>query len=429
MTSTTVSPVFKIIPTTQKYDWGKIGLSSKVAQFAAAAKVPDFALDENAPYAELWMGTHHSSPSRLASDSKTTLAQHLADHPELIGEKVRERFADAGAKEGNLPFLFKVLAIEKALSIQTHPDKKMAEKLHAERPDVYKDANHKPEMALALTPFTAMCGFLPLPKIAAYLKSTPEFAALIPKTILDNFLQISSSSDPTGPAEKAGLKNLFSAVMTAEPTLFQPQLEALVRRYEANGETEAEKDIKDLVLRLNSQFPGDIGAFCAFVLNYVKMNPGEAIFLAAGEPHAYVSGDIVECMATSDNVIRAGLTPKLRDIPNLVSGLTYQAAEVSRHLVKPAPRWTHSKLYDPPIPEFSVIGVQLSQGETETHEPIGGPSLAIVTEGSGRISWSDGRSLELGTGEVVFIGADSSVRFEAPGSEGFTLFRAYVEAS
>ena len=84
------------------------------------------------------MGTHPSSPSRLLSDSNTTLASHLAAHPELIGDKVLERFADAGAKEGNLPFLFKVLAIEKALSIQTHPDKTMAEILHEERPDVYK---------------------------------------------------------------------------------------------------------------------------------------------------------------------------------------------------------------------------------------------------------------------------------------------------
>lgn len=144
--------VFKIIPTTQKYDWGKIGLSSKVAQFAHTSKIPGFTLEEDKPYAEvqhpplhnilrslcsqLWMGTHPSSPARLLSGE--TLASHLSAHPKLIGDKVAQRFAKAGAAEGNLPFLLKILAIEKALSIQTHPDKEMAERLHSEKPDIYK---------------------------------------------------------------------------------------------------------------------------------------------------------------------------------------------------------------------------------------------------------------------------------------------------
>ncbi|KAK7691483.1 hypothetical protein QCA50_004882 [Cerrena zonata] len=424
-TSTMASPVFKIIPTTQKYDWGKIGTSSKVAQFAEASRIPGFTLDKQAPYAELWMGTHPSSPSRLLSDVNTTLASHLAAHPELIGENVRARFVDAGAEEGNLPFLFKVLAIEKALSIQTHPDKAMAEILHRERPDVYKDANHKPEMALALTPFTALCGFLPLPQIAAYLTSIPEFAALLPETIVAKFLSISDSVNPTGPAEKAALKDLFAAVMTAEEALFKDQLSKLVQRYELGPKSDAEQPVKELVLRLHSQFPGDIGVFCAFILNYVSMNPGEAIFLAAGEPHAYVSGDIIECMATSDNVIRAGLTPKLRDVPNLVSGLTYQAADASKHLVKPSQRWPHTHLYDPPIPEFSVLGLSLSAGESESHDAIDGPSIVIVTEGHGKVVWGD-EKLEVQVGDVFFVGAGTPVQFQAS-EDGVALFRAFVE--
>lgn len=145
-------------------------------------------------------------------------------------------------------------------------------------------------MALALTPFTALCGFLPLPRIATYLKSTPELAALVPDTIAQQFISISASADPTGPAEKAALKDLFSAVMTAKESEFKTQLAELVIRYESGKAAESEAGVKDLVLRLNSQFPGDIGIFCVFMLNYVKMNPGDAIFLAAGEPHAYVSG-------------------------------------------------------------------------------------------------------------------------------------------
>lgn len=422
-----MAKVFKIIPTTQKYDWGKIGLSSKVAQYATAAKVPGFTLDERAPYAELWMGTHPSGPSRLAV-SNETLAEYLAAHPELLGAKVVERFSDAGANEGNIPFLFKVLAIEKALSIQTHPDKKMAEELHRERPDVYKDANHKPEMALALTPFTAMCGFQPLSEIASYLKSTPEFAALIPQTIVEKFISTASSTTShSGPEEKAALRDLFSAVMTAKEGTFQAQLEKLVQRYEVGQVKSEEIKVKDLVLRLNSQFPGDIGVFCAFMLNYVVMEPGDAIFLAAGEPHAYVSGDIVECMATSDNVIRAGLTPKLRDIPNLVTGLTYGAGDARRHLVKPSPFGAsdYTTLYDPPIPEFSVLRVALPTNAKETHRPIDGPSIAIVTEGNGVVEW-DGERLDVSQGDVLFVGADTELQIVA-GQSSLSLYRAFVE--
>ena len=145
-------------------------------------------------------------------------------------------------------------------------------------------------MALALTDFTALCGFLPLPKIAAYLLSTPEFAALIPPAIASQFASLSASSSPTGPAEKAALKDLFSAVMTAEESLFKAQLDVLVQRYQHGSVAGVEEEVRELVLTLHSQFPGDIGTFCAFMLNYVKMQPGDAIFLAAGEPHAYISG-------------------------------------------------------------------------------------------------------------------------------------------
>jgi mannose-6-phosphate isomerase len=147
-------------------------------------------------------------------------------------------------------------------------------------------------MALALTPFSALCGFLPLPKIATYLRTTGELTALIPSTITSEFLSIASSANPTGPAEKAALKNLFAAVMTADEAQVKSQLDLLVARYKAGGaKVEGESpDIVDLVLRLDSQFPGDIGIFCAFLLNYVLLKPGEAIFLGAGEPHAYITG-------------------------------------------------------------------------------------------------------------------------------------------
>lgn len=146
-------------------------------------------------------------------------------------------------------------------------------------------------MALALTPFLALCGFMPLPNIASNITSTPEVAALIPPSALSAFQAIASSSTPSGPAEKQALKDVFSAVMTASDSVVQDQLGKLIARYKAQDLNAGEKaEIVDLVLRLDTQFPGDIGIFCAFLLNQIKLQPGEAIFLGAGEPHAYVEG-------------------------------------------------------------------------------------------------------------------------------------------
>ena len=286
-----------------------------------------------------------------------------------------------------------------------------------------------------MTPFRALCGFKPLPAIAHHLSTTPELSALIPPAIVDAFIAVAASPSPTGPEEKAALKDLFAALMTAKEDSIKEQLAILVARY-----TGSDGELESVVLRVNSQFPDDIGVFCVFLLNYVKLEPGEAIFLGAGEPHAYISGgkfilsavrqadsyvslDIIECMANSDNVIRAGLTPKLRDVPNLVGGLTYVSADPSRHHVQPTPFAPASTLYDPPIPEFSVVQVKLAGGE-EQHRAVDGPSLVVVTHGKGRVSWEEG-SLELREGDVFFIGADTPVRFAC--QDALVMYRAFVE--
>jgi mannose-6-phosphate isomerase len=237
-------------------------------------------------------------------------------------------------------------------------------------------------------------------------------------------------------------------VMMAPEHVFKSQLDNLIRRYESTGggQPVVPDELKELVLRLHSQFPGDIGIFCAFFLNYVKLSPGEAIFLGAGEPHAYVSGgaalphppirlltalskDIVECMATSDNVIRAGLTPKLRDVPNLVAGLTYVAAPPSKHVVKPSTGLSPAtRLYDPPIPEFAVLQTKVGKGNSESHAPLDGPSIAITAKGSGKLIWPDGE-VEIKTGEVFFVGAGTPLTLASRGSEDFILYRAFVEAA
>lgn len=135
-------------------------------------------------------------------------------------------------------------------------------------------------------------------------------------------------------------------------------------------------------------------------------------------------------MANSDNVIRAGLTPKLRDIPNLVSNLTYDASPSSKHVVKPLPIFQSSvsTLYDPPIPEFSVIQVKLPSGAKECHDEIRGPSIAIVTEGKGKVSWGlEGEALDIGLGDVFFVGAETRIELEANDAGEFVIYRAFVE--
>lgn len=135
-------------------------------------------------------------------------------------------------------------------------------------------------------------------------------------------------------------------------------------------------------------------------------------------------------MANSDNVIRAGLTPKLRDIPNLVSGLTYTASLPSKHTVNATPFQSPSQtttLYDPPVPEFSVLQVKLDAGAVESHRAIDGPSIAIVTEGAGTVSWGGESSLELLKGLVFFIGQGAGIQFKASG-DPLTVFRAFCSA-
>jgi mannose-6-phosphate isomerase len=157
--------------------------------------------------------------------------------------------------------------------------------------------------------------------------------------------------------------------------------------------------------------------------------------------------DIMECMANSDNVIRAGLTPKLRDVPNLVAGLTYNFGSPSQHIVQPVPfsprpaedpasdspnvPAARTMLYDPPVPEFSVLRVTVQPGELENHRAINGPSIAIVIEGQGIVRWADGGELNVSVGHVFFVGASAEITFEAQlvTREPLTVYRAFVEVA
>ncbi|KAF9226314.1 mannose-6-phosphate isomerase [Gyrodon lividus] len=419
--------VFLLTPAIKMYPWGKKGGASLVAQLTVAA--PGFRVDENVTYAELWMGTHPAAPSKVL-DSGKLLSEHLAANPHLLGEPVINRF---GLKEGNLPFLFKVLSFDKALPVQIHPDKKLAERIHANEPDRYADPNHKPEMALALSQFHALCGFLPGFQVLAYLSLVPEFASMFSQDLIDDLS--STVEEKNLDRQKGAIKDLLSTLLRADKADVEQNLNVLIDRYRFAKVSPEEEKVKPLILMLHDMYPGDHGVFCAFLMNYYVLKEGHALSVAVGEPHAYISGDIIECMATSDNTIAAAFTPEEdKDIENFLAGVQVSPA-TGKALIQPTmftPGSTHTNgtlVFNPGIHELVVMQVIVAKSHIETHRPRRGPSIAIVTEGEGTIVWADGsKRLHLTKGQVVFIGQGTVVKFSS--REGpFHLYRAFVEVA
>ena len=293
----------------QHYDWGKRGKYSTVAKIKSRACL----VDANMPYAELWMGTHPSGPARI-STSNEFLLDWLKDNPSAIG-RVPE-----GYPSGDLPFLFKVLSINTALSIQAHPDKALAQELHAKYPNIYKDPNHKPEMAIALTPFEAMSGFRPVEEIKENLLRFPELRHIIGEDVCDQFLAFEGDKNSEY-GFSVMLQVLFRRFMECEDDIAQYQVTQLVTRISearspaprtsrsrttstvsSSGSGGGDNDdtctsffseesyVKSLIVRLNKDYPNDRGALCPLLLNCLRLAEGEAFFMGPNEPHAYISG-------------------------------------------------------------------------------------------------------------------------------------------
>ncbi|KAG1732940.1 RmlC-like cupin domain-containing protein [Suillus lakei] len=402
---------------------GRKGAAHWQLSSLTGAGIPDFKIDESKPYAEMWMGTHPNAPTRVFSTGQL-LSEHLAAHPELVGESITKRF---GLENGQIPFLFKVLSFDKALPVQIHPDKPTAERIHSENPRAYADPNHKPEMALALSDFSALCGFLPTFQVSEFLSAVPEFASLFPPELITHFTLVARSPDES--ERKAALKNLFSSYAAVDKEIASAQLKCLIERYQAGKESDEEKVVKSLVLRLYEMYPDDSGVFCAFILNHFKLKPGNAFSVATGEPHAYITGDIIECMATSDNTIATTST-----FPTFLSNVAYNPTP-GKTVIQPtmftrgSTHTNGSLLYNPPIDELAVMQVIVAKGGVESHHKLRGPSIAVVVEGEGTVVWAEGaKRLGVGKGQVVFIAAGTEVRFSAFETE-FKLYRAFVEVA
>eukprot|EP00475_Leptophrys_vorax_P000179 TRINITY_DN10104_c0_g1_i1.p1 TRINITY_DN10104_c0_g1~~TRINITY_DN10104_c0_g1_i1.p1 ORF type:complete len:476 (-),score=11.24 TRINITY_DN10104_c0_g1_i1:1194-2621(-) len=398
-----VPPLVRLRCVAQNYDWGIKGAQSTVGRlFALGTAGSAEAAKEDLPYAELWMGTHPSGPSLVlppphgasadgvavrkpdaSSESGQLLQDWLNAHPGALGSKVQEKWP------GQLPFLFKVLSVAKALSIQAHPDKRLAERLHARDPKNYRDDNHKPEMALAVTDFEALCGFVTSKELRKSIQSAPELRVAIGEDAADRVVQcgangVNGAHEGEESAEKVAFKAAFRGLMTRDPAVIEEQLRLLITRLQEESKTRALSAKERLVLRLERQYPADVGVLSAFFLNHLTLRPGQAICLAANEPHAYLAGECIECMAASDNVVRAGLTPKFRDTDTLCAMLTYHQGPPQ--VLSGTPVAPYVSLYTPPFDEFEVERVAVPVGHTAALPELSGPSLLLVFRGRGAIS-------------------------------------------
>ncbi|KXG31990.1 mannose-6-phosphate isomerase 1-like isoform X3 [Sorghum bicolor] len=396
----------------QHYEWGQHGAASLVARLA------DQNPDPARPYAELWMGTHPSGPSTLLGDG-ALLRDWLARNPDALGPAVAARWG------GDLPFLFKVLSVAKALSIQAHPDKKLAEVLHALRPSTYKDDNHKPEMAIAFTEFRALCGFAPIEELKDVLRTVPEIEGLIGH---EDTGKLMNMKEYDGVSEvKSSLRSAFAKLMTASKDMVSEAVAKLISRLNTDSKIRNLTDKEQLVLSLERQYQDDVGVLAALFFNYVKLSPGEALYIGPNEPHAYLSGECIEIMATSDNVVRAGLTPKYRDVQTLCSMLTYKQA--FPEILRGVPVQPHVRRYTPPFNEFEVDCCLVPPGELLVISPVPGPSVFLVMTGEGEIqldSMSGGEKAK--EGDVFFVPAYTEVKISACGPESVLLYRAGVNS-
>ena len=367
------------------------------------------------PEAELWLGAHPADPAFIEGpDGERSLLDVVSSDPEgQLGATVRSRFGDA------LPFLVKVLAADEPLSLQAHPSTEQAVEGFAreDRAGVplsspvrnYRDRSHKPELIVALGSFVAR---------------TVELMRALAVSDLDPFVALLQ-----GQSDADGLRALFTTWITAP----QPDLDVLVPAvidgaisYVRSGAAEFEAEAKTL-LELGERYPGDAGVLAAMLLNRMHLEPGEAIYLPAGNLHAYLRGVGVEVMANSDNVLRGGLTPKHVDVPELLRVLDFTpAAEESLH---PAVDRDGFELdYRTPADEFAVSVLTLD-GESLGHEVDvpsvhDGPQILLCAEGAAVVS-AKNSTVELGKGSAAWVSADDGpIRLVAEWPT--TLFRATV---
>jgi len=350
------------------------------------------------PWAELWMGCHPGAPSMISLPPAAggSLAQLIAENPRrCLGEQAAQKY-------GTLPFLFKLLAAEKPLSIQAHPgialaregyDRENSAALPLDAPSrSYKDANHKPELFAALAPFAGMCGFRDPGEIRQLLAGFLEPSAAPLRESLAPLEQALAAGDAA-----SALRNFLAALFRLPPAA----REALTQYILSIGESSVPAPLS-LMRQFARLYPGDPAVIAPLYLNVFRLEPGEAIFLKTGTLHAYVHGFGVELMANSDNVLRGGLTGKHVDVPELMRALDFRPSQPQ--IIKPDPALSRFT-YPAPCEEFSLSVIRRQGGTAGFAEgslAANGPSICIVTEGEAVFAGSGGDTV-LRKGESAFV--------------------------
>ncbi|KAJ3424323.1 mannose-6-phosphate isomerase [Anaeramoeba flamelloides] len=384
----------------QQYSWGKFGTNSIAGKLWSSNQ--DKSLDSNTPYAEFWVGDHPNGPSKVEYNSKkVTIPEFLSQDLSLLGSSILN-FTN---NEPRLPFLLKVLSINKSLSIQSHPDKKLAKKLHSQRPEIYKDPNHKPELAIAITYLDAFVGFRDPIEIYNNLMHYLPCKDLVGVEIVNNLKKQISNKD--GKAVSKTLKEIFKAISTAKAYIVSTKVDELIKLIHNKPENEYTSDDK-LILRLNKQFPGDVGIFLTLLMKYCHLEPNQAIFIGPNTVHNYLAGEIIECMATSDNVIRAGLTPKYKDVEQLIEMLDYDILDKPTNQIMLGVEIEKGIFqYQIPVQDFLVQIIKMKKNQSLQLPTSHSSSVFLLL--NGKISNTDLNEKKYSPGTVWFIPQDSEI--------------------
>ncbi|KAF1821025.1 mannose-6-phosphate isomerase [Dissoconium aciculare CBS 342.82] len=419
--STKLESVYELRCSCNDYPWGKKGKESLAAklceqQHGWTGDGPDsvFKIDDSKAYAEMWMGTYPELPSYIAGTGEDL--QDVLDRysKELVGEETLKKFGHS-----KLPYLPKVLSISKALPLQVHPNKELAAKLHKEDPEQFTDPNHKPEIAIALSKFEAFCGFKP----------TQDIADLLTIEALHKFLPEGSTK---GKIDNDQLKTVVGNILKADDKTIRDTYTAITK---LPGSAFGKYDfIPSLAPRLAEQYSeADPGTLVALItMNYLVLEPGESIYIPADGIHAYLSGDIIECMARSNNVLNTGFCPRAErnSVDLFCSTLTFSPHSIEECMLRPKSyhrsKNGKTKLFAPPMSEFDMLETTLKTGEHETLGAAGGPSILLATKGDVVLKAS-GKSYNVTEGSVYFIAP--KVELELEGTSSAQLHIAFVEGS
>jgi len=341
------------------------------------------------------MGVHPKGPSEVCvSGEWVSLVNVIEKNPEpVLGKKVAERF------QNRLPFLFKVLAADRPLSIQVHPDLVQAQEGYARENQLgipltaagrnYRDQNHKPEALCAITPFEALKGFRKIEEIVDLMKTVciPELEE--PLYLLEK------------KATPEGLKAFFSCLLQLSGEEKGRVIHQAVSRAEKHMNRKREFY---WMVELNREYPGDTGVFAPLIFNLVTLQPGQAIYIPAGELHAYLKGVGMEWMANSDNVLRGGLTPKHVDVPELLKIVNFDSCQSL--LIDPEDRGDGERIYPTPAEEFQLSEISVARERSFVSAVDRNVEILICMEGEARMEdTAEGFSLKMVSGKSVIVPA------------------------